>query len=214
VTAEASWAIDVAGLNKSFGDKHVVQDLSIQVATAWEQVFEKAQTPRTRKVALRSAMVLGMSWNSVFPVLRRLVRSGLGGKMGSGEQYVSWIHVADLCQAVEWLIGHDSLAGKINLAAPNPVPNHEMMRVLRQVCHIPFGLPAASWMLEVGAFFLRTETELIIKSRRVIPRRLLESGFQFRFTSMERAFQDLANPLTAAAANRPHRVLSAFFEMP
>ncbi len=187
---------------------------SVEVARAWEEAMDAADTPGTRKIAMRMAMVLSPGKNSVFPVLRRLVRSGLGGKMGSGEQYVSWIHVADLCQAVEWLIGHDSLAGKINLAAPNPVPNHEMMRVLRQVCHIPFGLPAASWMLEVGAFFLRTETELIIKSRRVIPRRLLESGFQFRFTSMERAFQDLANPLTAAAANRPHRVLSAFFEMP
>ena len=187
---------------------------SVEVAKRWEGAFDEADTPGTRKIAMRMAMVLSPGKNSVFPVLRRLVRSGLGGKMGSGEQYVSWIHIADLSQAVEWLIAHNSLEGRINLVAPNPVPNHEMMRILRRVCHIPFGLPAASWMLEVGAFFLRTETELIIKSRRVIPRRLLESGFQFRFTSIEQAFRDLSGPGTAGGAHRPNRILSAFFEMP
>lgn len=94
----------------------------------------------------------------------------------------------------EWLISHSELDGAINLAAPNPLPNDEMMRILRQVCGAPFGLPAARWMLEVGAFLLRTETELIIKSRRVIPRRLLESGFQFRFPGIHDAFADLSQP--------------------
>ena len=187
---------------------------SVEVAKAWEDVLDEAVTPGTRKIAMRMAMVLSAGKNSVFPVLRRLVRLGLGGKMGSGEQYVSWIHVADLCNAVEWLITHDSLEGKINLAAPSPVPNHEMMRALRHVCHIPFGLLTPSWMLEVGAFFLRTETELILKSRRVIPPRLLESGFQFRFTSIEKAFRDLSRPVTTDEAHRRRRVLSAFFEMP
>ncbi len=150
---------------------------SVEVAKAWELALEKANTPQTRKIPMRMAMVLGLAKNSVFPVLRRLVRFGLGGKMGSGKQFVSWMHEADFCRAVEWLIGHNELSGPINLVAPEPVPNAEMMRLLRRECGVPFGLPATEWMLEVGAFFLRTETELILKSRRVVPGRLLKSGF-------------------------------------
>jgi uncharacterized protein (TIGR01777 family) len=164
---------------------------SVEVAKAWELALEKANTPRTRRIPMRMAMVLGLGKNSVFPVLRRLVRFGLGGKMGSGKQYVSWMHEADFCRAVEWLIEHKELSGPINLVAPEPVPNAEMMRLLRRECGVPFGLPAAEWMLEVGAFFLRTETELIIKSRRVIPGRLLKSGFEFRFPTLQLAFKDL-----------------------
>jgi uncharacterized protein (TIGR01777 family) len=171
---------------------HEAKDaFSVEVGKEWEGALEEAQTSGTRKVAMRMAMVLGMGKNSVFPVLRRLVRFGLGGKMGSGEQYVSWMHVVDYCRAVEWLINHDNLCGPVNLVSPNPVPNREMMRILREVCRVPFGLPATEWMLEVGAFLLRTETELIIKSRRVIPGRLLESGFQFQFPSLKGAFEDL-----------------------
>ena len=130
----------------------------------------------------------------MFPVLRRLVRLGLGGKMGSGRQFVSWIHELDFCRAVEWLVTHNEIHGPINVAAPNPLPNREMMRILRQECRMPFGLPAASWMLEVGAFFLRTETELIIKSRRVFPGRLIGSGFQFQFATMREALENLSCP--------------------
>ena len=164
---------------------------SIEVATAWEQAFHDAETPRTRKIALRTAMVLGDGENSVFPMLCRLVRVGLGGRMASGHQYVSWIHEADFCRAIDWLIEHEEFSGAVNLAAPNPVPNREMMATLRELCGVPFGLPAAAWMLEVGAFFLRTETELIIKSRRVVPGRLVASGFQFRFERMREAMADL-----------------------
>jgi NAD dependent epimerase/dehydratase family enzyme len=131
--------------------------------------------------------------NSVFPVLRRLTRFGLGGRMGSGRQFVSWIHATDYCQAVEWVISHADLQGPLNLTAPNPIPNGEMMRTLRKICGVPLGLPAAEWMLEIGAFVLRTETELLIKSRRVIPRRLLESGFEFQFPTIQEAFKDLTN---------------------
>jgi hypothetical protein len=164
---------------------------SVEVAKAWEAALDAAQTPRTRKVAMRMAMVFGRGRNSVFPVLRRLARFGLGGKMGSGKQFVSWIHVADYCRVVEWLLRHDELAGPVNVTAPGPVPNAEMMRILRKACGVPFGLPATEWMLEVGAFFLRTETELLIKSRRVIPGRLLKSGFGFQFPTIEGAFGDL-----------------------
>src|SRR5207244_11757081 len=109
----------------------------------------------------------------VFRVLRRLVKLGLGGPMAGGDQFVSWIHEEDFCRAIEWLIERSDLSGPVNLAAPNPVPNHEMMRTLRRGCGVSIGLPAARWMLETGAFLLRTEPELMIKSRRVLPARLM-----------------------------------------
>lgn len=164
---------------------------SIEVATAWEKEFFNAPTPATRKIALRTAMVLGHEKNSVLPVLRRLVRFGLGGKMASGRQFVSWIHQDDFCRAIEWLLDHDDLAGPVNLASPNPITNAELMRTLRQLYHMPLGLPATAWMLELGAFFLRTETELILKSRRVIPERLLASGFTFSFPHLREAVANL-----------------------
>ena len=111
--------------------------------------------------------------------------------MASGKQFVSWIHEDDFCRAVEWLIERDDLSGAVNLAAPNPVANAEMMRLIRRVCGVSSALPATRWMLEAGAFLLRTETELIIKSRRVIPGRLMASGFQFRFPELEGALENL-----------------------
>jgi uncharacterized protein (TIGR01777 family) len=164
---------------------------SVEVAWAWEKALNDASTPRTRKVAMRMAMVLGLGKNSVFPVLRRLTRFGFGGRMGSGRQFVSWIHETDYCRAVEWLISHDDFQGPVNLTAPNPIANSEMMRTLRKVCGMPIGLPATNWMLEVGSFVLRTETELLIKSRRVIPSRLLKSGFDFQFATIHEAFENL-----------------------
>ena len=167
-------------------------EFSIEVIRQWERAFDEAQTPRTRKVALRTVMVLGHARNSVFPVLRRLTKFGLGGRMGSGRQYVSWIHQDDFCRAIEWLIAHEEISGAVNICAPNPLPNVEMMRLFRQVCGVPFGLPATEWMLEIGAFFIRTETELIIKSRRVVPGRLLASGFTFQFPEMCGALADIS----------------------
>lgn len=164
---------------------------SVEVAQAWERALNEANTPHTRKVALRTAVVLGFGENSVFPVLRRLTRFGLGGKQGRGKQFVSWIHEEDFCRAVEWIISHDELAGPINICAPNPLTNAEMMKLFREICGALFGFPATEWMLEIGAFFLRTETELIFKSRRVVPGRLLESGFQFRFPVFRDAVAEL-----------------------
>jgi uncharacterized protein len=164
---------------------------SIEVAQAWEQAFADAPAGPARKVALRTAMVFGLGRGGVFEVLRRLTRLGLGGRMGHGRQYVSWIHEIDFCRALEWLIDHEELTGPVNLAAPNPLPNREMMRIFRRVYRMPVGLPASRWMLEAGAFVLRTETELIIKSRRVIPGRLLASGFEFLFPDLEKAISNL-----------------------
>jgi uncharacterized protein (TIGR01777 family) len=169
----------------------VQDEFSLEVIHAWEKALDEAVTPRTRKVALRTTMVLGLARNSVFPVLRRLARLGLGGRMGSGEQFVSWLHETDFLRAVEFLIAHGDLSGPVNLAAPNPVPNHELMRAFRELVGMPFGLPATAWMLEVGAFFLRTETELILKSRRVVPGRLLKAGFEFRHPELRDALAEL-----------------------
>jgi uncharacterized protein (TIGR01777 family) len=165
---------------------------SVEVALAWEKALDDAGTPATRKIAMRTAMVLGSGRNSVLPVLRRLVRLGLGGSMASGRQFVSWIHEEDFCRAVQWLIDHNAMSGCVNLAAPNPVTNRELMETLRRVCGRTFGLPANRWMLEIGAFLLRTETELICKSRRVVPGRLSASGFEFCFPKLEDALRDLA----------------------
>ena len=171
---------------------------SVEVAQAWERALDEAKTPHTRKVALRTSMVLGLGHNSVFPVLRRLTKFGLGGRQGSGKQFVSWIHVEDFCRAIEWIIAHEELSGPINQCAPNPLPNVEMMKQFREVCRIPIGLPATEWMLEIGAFFLRTETELIFKSRRVVPGKLLASGFEFRFPTFREAIQDLESQLATS----------------
>jgi uncharacterized protein (TIGR01777 family) len=164
---------------------------SIDVARAWEQAANEAVTPRTRKVLLRSAVTLSPDRGGVFEVLLRLVRLGLGGTNGDGRQYVSWLHDQDFVRAVMWLIERDDLAGPINLASPKPVPNAEFMRTLRAAWGTRIGLPATRWMLAIGAFMLRTETELILKSRRVVPGRLLQSGFTFQFPAWADAASNL-----------------------
>ena len=136
-------------------------------------------------------MVFGLGDGGVYAVLRRLVKARLGGAMGSGRQYVSWIHEHDFCRAIEWLIDHPHISGPVNLASPNPLPNFQMMQTLRKALSVGFGLPATQWMLEVGAFLLRTETELIIKSRRVIPGRLHAEGFAFDYPELEGALKEL-----------------------
>ena len=164
---------------------------SIDVATSWERAVNESAVPKTRKVLLRSAIVMSPDQGGAFDMLLRLVRYGLGGRAGNGKQYVSWIHDYDFVRAVTWLIEHDELEGPVNLAAPNPVPNREFMRTLREAWGISFGLPANSWMLEIGARVLQTETELILKSRRVIPDRLLQAGFGFEFPNWMEAARDL-----------------------
>ncbi len=164
---------------------------SIDVAKSWERALDEADTPHTRKVKMRAAMVMSPDKGGVFDELLRLVRCGLGGTAGDGRQYISWIHHEDFARAVRWLIAHEGLDAAVNLAAPNPLPNAEFMRALREAAGINFGLPATSWMLEIGALLLRTETELILKSRRVIPGKLLESGFAFLFPDWQEAARDL-----------------------
>jgi uncharacterized protein len=163
---------------------------SIEVAKAWERAANDADAPRTRKVLLRSAITMSPDRGGAFDVLLGLVRWGLGGTNGDGRQYVSWIHDLDFVRAVRWLIDHE-LEGAVNLASPNPLPNAEFMGTLRRAWGARLGLPSTRWMLEVGALCLRTETELILKSRRVVPGRLLQSGFAFQFPEWSGAAADL-----------------------
>jgi uncharacterized protein len=164
---------------------------SVEVARAWEEALGQAQTLATRKVALRTAIVFALGEGGIFRVLRTITRFGLGGPIAGGKQFVSWIHGDDFCRAVEWLIDRDDFSGPVNVAAPNPVTQREMMIIIRRECGVPFGLPATRWMLEVAAFVHRTEAELILKSRRVVPGRLLAAGFQFRFPRMEDAVREI-----------------------
>ena len=164
---------------------------SIDVATNWEKAFFDAPTPNTRKIALRSAVIMSPDRGSIFDTLLRLVRFGLGGTAASGQQFVSWIHDEDFLRSIDYLIARDEIDGVVNIASPNPLRNREFMKALRQAWGTSIGLPAASWMLEIGTFFLRTETELVVKSRRVVPGRLVGAGFQFQFPEWAAATQNL-----------------------
>lgn len=166
------------------------EGFSVEVCKNWEQAVSEINLPATRKIILRVSMVLGKN-GGVLPVMKKLVDGGLGGKMGNGKQYISWIHETDMINALEWLIEHKELDGPINIASPNPISNEEFMEQMRELRGKSFGLPAAKWMLEIGAFFIRTETELILKSRRVVPQRLLDSGFKFKFPQTKEALKDL-----------------------
>ena len=152
---------------------------SVNVAKAWEKAFFESELSSVRKVAIRSAMVMADEPGTVWTVLQRPARLGLGGKMGSGKQMVSWISDLDFARAVEWLAENEAATGTYNVSAPNPVTNASLMPCVRESVGMRIGLPATKWMLEIGTFFMRTETELVLKSRWVIPTRLLEEGFKF-----------------------------------
>jgi uncharacterized protein len=170
-----------------------VWKFSIDVATAWEQAANDFANLPTRLVLMRSAMTMSPDAGGIFDTLLRLVRFGLGGTCGDGRQFVSWIHELDFVRAVRWLIDRQDLAGPVNLAAPNPMPNAEFMRELRVAWGLRVGLPAPKALLEIGAVAIRTESELILKSRRVVPRRLTESGFVFSYPDWQRAAADLCS---------------------
>ena len=165
---------------------------SYGVAKAWETATNEADVPaETRRVLLRSAMVMNPDAGSVFAVLSRLCRLGLGGPVAGGRQTVSWVHDADLCGIIDFLIQRDDLAGPVNVASPNPLPYGEFMRVLRRAWGQPIGLPATRLMVEIGTRVMRTESELVLKSRRVVPGRLREAGYEFKFPDWPAAAADL-----------------------
>jgi hypothetical protein len=142
---------------------------------------------------MRSAILVNAIPGNAFIIFSNLVRIGLGGSQGNGRQFVSWIHDADFARAVDFLIARDDLAGPINIASPDPLPNREFMAILREAWDVPNGLPIPTPLLAIGAFFLRTETELVLKSRRVVPTRLQNAGFQFEFPNWPAAAEDLVD---------------------
>lgn len=164
---------------------------TIKLVKDWEDSFFEMPTPRTRKIALRTSLVFSPVAGNIFAVLSGLVRFGLGGTQGNGRQYVSWIHEADFARAVEFLIEHEKIDGPVNLASPNPLPNREFMSALREAWEMPNGLPAPAPLIAIGAFLLRTEPELVLKSRRIAPAKLLDRGFQFQFSEWSEAAEDL-----------------------
>lgn len=165
---------------------------SIDIAKAWESACSDANTPHTRKVILRTAMVMSPDPGGVFHVLARHCRLGFG-RFGDGRQYVSWIHEKDFVAAVKFLIARDDLTGPVNVCAPGPLPNRDFIAAIRMALGCRLAVPVPRWALEVGTFILRTESELVLKSRRVVPGRLLEAGFRFEFPHWPEAANDLAD---------------------
>lgn len=168
----------------------------MRIAREWEQACLAADLPGTRRVLLRSAMVMSPDRGGVFDYLLRLVRLGLGGSVAGGGQYVSWVHDADFVRAVSFLL-ESELEGPVNICSPHPLPQRELMRAMRRAWGRRPGLPATAWMAELGAWALRSDTELLLKSRRVIPGRLLDAGFAFEYPLWPAAVQDLVRRVRA-----------------
>ena len=164
---------------------------TIKLVKDWEAALYESSTPNTRRIAMRTSLVFSPTMGSIFMVLSNMVRFSLGGTQGNGRQYVSWMHETDYARAVEFLIEHEEFEGPVNLASPNPIPNREFMAALRDAWGMPNGLPAPAPLITLGAIFLRTEPELVLKSRRVVPGRLLDAGFEFEFSEWADAAADL-----------------------
>lgn len=170
-------------------DGEIGNDFSINVALSWEKAFFKTETPKTMKTALRTSIVLGKNGGAFIP-LKTLAKIGFGGKQGKGNQFVSWIHEEDFANAVDFIIQKE-ITGFINIVSPTPTRNVDFMQKLRKAVGFPFGIPLSKFLLEIGSFFIRTETELVLKSRNVVPKRLLENGFKFKFGDIDKAFENL-----------------------
>ena len=156
------------------------EGFSVEVCKAWESAFFETDLDKTRRVALRIALIFGKT-APILQVFERLTKFGLGGPQGDGGQYVSWIHERDCLRAITFLLENSALSGPVNVCAPNPLPNREFMRELRRAFKVPIGLPAPAIAMKIGAVFLQTEAELALKSRRAVPKRLLDAGFHFDF---------------------------------
>lgn len=171
-------------------DGDIGSDFSMSVAKAWEEAFFISPTPKTRKIALRTSLVLGKG-EGVLPVLTRLSKFGLGGYHGNGEQKFAWIHIDDIIRIIEFLATKSVIEGPVNCTSPSEINNNQFMKALRKSLGVWFGIPTPKVLLEIGSFLMRTESELILKSRFVNPKRLLNSGFQFKFTNIDKALEHL-----------------------
>ncbi len=165
-------------------------DFSPRVVKAWENEFFRHARPGVRQVAVRCAMVFSRK-GGAFPRFAQLVRFGLGARHGSGRQFVSWVHEDDVARFFQWVIDTRGVGGVVNLSAPDPVREIDLMRALRDRIRPLFALPSPRWMLELGALFLRTETELVLKSRRVASKRAAALGFRFAYPGLGLALEEL-----------------------
>lgn len=172
-------------------DNEIGSGFSVEVCKKWEESFFEIATLKTRKVAIRSSMVFGKG-GSVYDTMQKLAKLHLAGTQGNGKQYVSWIHIQDFIQAILFIQNNKQIKGFVNVCAPTPLPNSDFQKKLRRSLNISWGLPANNWMVKIGAYFMRTEAELVLKSRRVIPQTLLIQGFEFKFNKIEECFEDLA----------------------
>lgn len=168
-------------------------DFSVQVCKLWEKVFFEQRTPFTRKIAFRMAITLGAG-GAIKPYLN-LCKFGLGGTQGNGNQMFSWVHINDICRVIEFMWHHADEEGVYNISAPNPVPNKVFMQALRKLTGNNFGIPAPTWLLKAGAWLIGTETELILKSRWVLPAKIISKGFQFRYPYLEDALTNIIKQL-------------------
>ncbi|SDG10096.1 TIGR01777 family oxidoreductase [Epilithonimonas hungarica] len=165
-------------------------DFSMNICKSWEKEFFKIDNQNIRKAALRASIVLGKN-GGAFPKFKQISKLGLGGKQGRGNQLMSWIHIDDFCEAVNFIIENENLQGAINITAPGPLSNEEMMKQMREKIKIPFGIPSPVWLLELASIFIKTETELMLKSRNVYPEILIGNGFQFKYDDFEKALNEL-----------------------
>lgn len=167
----------------------IEDDFSVQVCKAWEQTFNECEVSSTRKVALRMAIVLGE--DGVLVPLKNMVKIGFGGMHGNGKQMFSWVHIDDVCRSVEWIYNNEGIRGVYNLSAPNPIRNGVFMKTLRKQMKIPFGIPVHFCMLRLGAWLIGTEQELLLKSRWVVPTKLQQAGYQFKYANIDEAVKSL-----------------------
>lgn len=181
-------------LNKEMTEENGVtgDDFSMNIAKSWEKASYEIENPKTRKIVLRTSIVLGKKGGAFIP-LKNLTKFGLGGKQGLGNQKVSWIHETDFARAIEFILTHGNIEGAFNLSVPKPTDNKTLMKTFRKEMKIPFGIPHPKWILEIGAKIIGTETELLLKSRNVIPERLEQAGFKFKYSSLNKAISNLIN---------------------
>lgn len=165
-------------------------DFSMNICKSWEKEFFKKENQNIRKVALRTSIVLGKN-DGAFPKFKQISKLGLGGKQGRGNQLMSWIHIDDFCEAVNFIIENENFEGAINITAPKPLSNENMMGQIRKKIKVSFGIPSPVWLLELASVFIKTETELMLKSRNVYPEILLENDFKFRYDTFEKTLEEL-----------------------
>ncbi|PSL50029.1 uncharacterized protein (TIGR01777 family) [Chitinophaga niastensis] len=169
----------------------IQNDFSVQVCKLWEKTFNDITLTHTRKIILRIGVTLGWQTGGVMQPYMNLIKFGLGGYQGNGKQMFTWIHITDVCRMMEWMMVNEALTGVYNCTAPNPVSNQAFMKALRNTAGHHFGIPAPAPLLKMGALLIGTETELLLKSRWVVPARALQDGFTFKYPVVNEAFKDI-----------------------